>query len=48
MENLIKWLPENIPEDEPNDSTGITHGDFKFDNVIFHPTELKIIAVLGI
>ena len=43
MENLIEWLPKNIP---PGDETTIVHGDYRMDNVKFHPTEPKILAVL--
>ena len=43
VENLIQWLPANIPE---GDETRIVHGDYRLDNVIFHPTEPKILAVL--
>ena len=43
MDSLIEWLPENIP---PDDSASIVHGDFRLDNMIVHPTEPKVIAVL--
>ena len=43
MDQLIKWLPENIP---PGDKTTIVHGDYRLDNMILHPSESKIIAVL--
>lgn len=43
VENLIEWLPKNIPA---ADETRIVHGDFRIDNVIFHPTEPRILAVL--
>jgi aminoglycoside phosphotransferase (APT) family kinase protein len=43
MENLIAWLPENIPA---GDETSLVHGDFRLDNMIFHPTEPRVIAVL--
>ena len=43
MENLIEWLPKNIPA---SDETTIVHGDYRLDNVIFHPTEPRILAVL--
>lgn len=43
MDRLIEWLPENIP---PGDDTAIVHGDFRLDNVMLHPTEPRIIAVL--
>lgn len=43
MDRLMEWLPENIPED---DSVSIVHGDYKLDNMIAHPTEPRIIAVL--
>jgi len=43
MEKLIEWLPQNVPHDAP---TSLTHGDYRFDNVIFHPTEPRILAVI--
>src|SRR5690606_2022097 len=43
MERLIEWLPENIP---PSDETSIVHGDYRLDNMIFHPTEPRVLAVL--
>lgn len=43
MERLIAWLPENIP---PGEETCIVHGDYRLDNLIFHPTEPRIVAVL--
>lgn len=43
MENLIAWLPDNVPAQS---GSSIVHGDFRLDNVIFHPTEPKVLAVL--
>jgi aminoglycoside phosphotransferase (APT) family kinase protein len=43
MDRLIAWLPQHIPE---GDETAIVHGDYRLDNVIFHPTEPRILAVL--
>jgi aminoglycoside phosphotransferase (APT) family kinase protein len=43
MERLIEWLPEHIPA---GDETGIVHGDYRLDNLIFHPHEARIVAVL--
>lgn len=43
MDRLIKWLPANIPAE---DETRVVHGDFRCDNMIFHPTEPRIVAVL--
>ena len=43
MDSLISWLPQNIP---PEAGTTVVHGDYRLDNLIFHPTEAKILAVL--
>jgi aminoglycoside phosphotransferase (APT) family kinase protein len=43
MERLIERLPELIPSD---DSISIAHGDYRLENVMFHPTEPRLIAVL--
>lgn len=43
MDRLIEWLPANIP---PGDETAIVHGDCRIDNMIFHPTEPRVLAVL--
>jgi aminoglycoside phosphotransferase (APT) family kinase protein len=43
MDRLVEWLPANIP---PGDETRIVHGDFRCDNLIFHPTEPRVLAVL--
>jgi aminoglycoside phosphotransferase (APT) family kinase protein len=43
MDQLIAWLPRHIP---PGDDTAIVHGDFRLDNMMFHPTEPRILAVL--
>jgi aminoglycoside phosphotransferase (APT) family kinase protein len=43
MDELIAWLPQHIP---PGDDTAIVHGDYRLDNMIFHPTEPRILAVL--
>ena len=44
MDRLIEWLPEHIPADDG--ATSIVHGDYRLDNLIFHPTEPRILAIL--
>ena len=43
MDNLIAWLPQHIPE---GDDTSIVHGDYRLDNMMFHPTEPRVLAQL--
>ena len=43
MDALMEWLPANIPT---NVSSVIVHGDYRLGNVLIHPTEPKIVAVL--
>ena len=43
MDRLIDWLPQNIPA---SDATALVHGDYRLDNLVFHATEPRVIAVL--
>lgn len=43
MDRLIEWLPANIAE---GDESRIVHGDYRADNMVFHPTEPRVAAVL--
>lgn len=45
MDRLIEWLPGHIPQ-ELDPRTAIVHGDFRLDNLIFHPTEPRVLAVI--
>ena len=43
MDRLIDWLPAHIPAGE---ETTLVHGDFRIDNMIFHASEARVLAVL--
>jgi aminoglycoside phosphotransferase (APT) family kinase protein len=43
MDALIDWLPKSIPE---NDETTIVHGDYQLYNLLYHPTEPRVVALL--
>jgi aminoglycoside phosphotransferase (APT) family kinase protein len=43
MDSLIQWLSEHIPD---HDGTTIVHGDFRLENLIIHPIEPRVVAVL--
>lgn len=43
MDRLMAWLPSHIP---PGDEVSIVHGDYRQENLIFHPTEPRIVAVV--
>ena len=43
MDQLMAWLPAHTPA---ADETAIAHGDFRLGNLIFHPTEPRVVAVL--
>jgi aminoglycoside phosphotransferase (APT) family kinase protein len=43
MDRLIEWLPTTVP---PQERTSIVHGDYRLDNMVIHPTEARVIAVL--
>ncbi|MGQ0529060.1 MAG: phosphotransferase [Panacagrimonas sp.] len=43
MDRMVEWLPEHIP---PGDESTLVHGDYRSDNMIFHPSEPRVLAVL--
>ncbi len=43
MENLMEWLPKNIPA---GDETSIVHGDYRLDNTILDKNSKEVIAIL--
>jgi aminoglycoside phosphotransferase (APT) family kinase protein len=43
MDRLIEWLPRHLP---PEGEPSIVHGDYRIDNLIYHPTEPRVIGVL--
>lgn len=44
LDQLVDWLPANMPADDG--AVSIAHGDFRIGNLMFHPTEPRVIAVL--
>ncbi|XP_043917460.1 acyl-CoA dehydrogenase family member 11 [Protopterus annectens] len=44
MNQLSNWLMNNLPTDDKEAT--LVHGDFRIDNIIFHPTESRVLAVL--
>ena len=45
MQRLIEWLPQHMPA-ETSERASVVHGDYRLDNLIFHPTEPRVLAVL--
>ncbi|XP_020225847.1 probable acyl-CoA dehydrogenase IBR3 [Cajanus cajan] len=44
---LIDWLRHQIPPEDSSGATGgLVHGDFRIDNLVFHPTEDRVIGIL--
>ncbi len=47
VNQLIKYLKDNLPSSDPDTAkVCLTHDDFRLDNLIFHPTQYRVIAVL--
>jgi aminoglycoside phosphotransferase (APT) family kinase protein len=47
MDRLIEWLPAHLPASaRDNSRVSIVHGDYRLDNLVFHPTEPRVVAVL--
>lgn len=44
LDRLVTWLPKNVPEDDG--ALSIAHGDFRLGNLMYHPTEPRVVAVL--
>ena len=46
MECLIEWLPAHLPAGLDDEPGTLVHGDYRLDNLIFHPTEPRVLAVI--
>jgi aminoglycoside phosphotransferase (APT) family kinase protein len=47
MDQLMAWLPAHIPDSARDESmSSIVHGDYRLDNLMFHPSEARVLAVL--
>ena len=47
MDALLAWLPDHIPASARDErEVAVVHGDYRMDNLVFHPTEARVIAVL--
>jgi len=44
-DELMAWYGRNLP-DERKTGVRVVHGDYKLDNLIFHPTENRVIGIL--
>ncbi|XP_053122460.1 acyl-CoA dehydrogenase family member 11 isoform X3 [Hemicordylus capensis] len=44
MDELAEWLVNNVPAGDAEEN--LIHGDFRIDNIIFHPREARVLAVL--
>jgi aminoglycoside phosphotransferase (APT) family kinase protein len=47
MERLMHWLPAHLPDSARDESNvAVVHGDFRLDNLVFHPSQPRVLAVL--
>jgi len=47
MDRLIDWLPAHMPASARDESRiAVVHGDYRLDNLVFHPREARVLAVL--
>lgn len=47
MDRLMEWLPNHMPASARDESqVAVVHGDYRLDNMVFHPTEPRVLAVL--
>jgi aminoglycoside phosphotransferase (APT) family kinase protein len=48
MQRLIEWLPQHVPSEaaQADVRVSLVHGDYRLDNLIFHPNEPRVLAVL--
>ena len=43
---LLAWYERNLPDERKTGGARIVHGDYKLDNLVFHPTENRVIGIL--
>lgn len=43
LDRIVAWLSERVPD---SDTIALCHGDFRITNMMFHPTEPRVVGVL--
>lgn len=43
MDRLLDWLPAHLP---PSDETVLVHGDYRLDNMVYHPSEPRVLGII--
>jgi len=47
MDRLMEWLPAHMPASARDESqVSVVHGDYRLDNLVFHPSEPRVLAIL--
>jgi aminoglycoside phosphotransferase (APT) family kinase protein len=47
MDRLMEWLPAHMPASARDESqVAVVHGDYRLDNLVFHPSEPRVLAIL--
>ncbi|HUG22855.1 phosphotransferase [Piscinibacter sp.] len=47
MDRLMEWLPAHMPASARDErEVSVVHGDYRLDNLVFHPTEPRVLAIL--
>ncbi|KAL0072564.1 hypothetical protein AAF712_000327 [Marasmius tenuissimus] len=45
-DEMVRWYSQHLPDEKKFGSRRIVHGDYKLDNMVFHPTENRVIGIL--
>ncbi len=46
FDDMVRWYSTHLPDESKTGGLRIVHGDYKLDNMVFHPTEPRVIGIL--